>query len=63
MTVFWLDLAYVYYAKSVLENHFSKKLLYISELVRFHEILKTGSQKGTCQYEHSSPIQRQPIVK
>lgn len=63
MTVFWLDLASVYYAKSVLENHFSKKLLYISELVLFHEILKTSRQKRTCQYERSSPIQKHPIVK
>lgn len=63
MTVFWLNLAYVYYAKSVLENHFSKRLLYVSELVWFHEILKTSRQKGTCQYEHSSPIQEHPTVK
>lgn len=53
----------MYYAKSVLENHFSKRLLYVSELVWFHEILKTRRQKGTHQYEHSSPIQKHPTVK
>lgn len=63
MTVFWLDPAYVYYAKSVLENHFSKRLLYVSELVWFHEILKTSHQQGICQHEHSSPIQKHPTVK
>lgn len=63
MTVFWLDLAYVYYAKSALENHFSERLLYVSELVWFHEILKISRQKGTRQYEHSSPIQKHPTVK
>lgn len=46
MTVFWLDLAYMYYAKSVIENHFSERLLYVSELVWFHEIFKDQLSKG-----------------